>query len=185
MSPFQSWHILQLLDQMKNSGLGNYIVPGLTSSLVGGEKNGKVRLFEQSRDTREFITPHSHRFDFAAIVLYGSVENTLFRLDRAGQPWCASAIDQVCGLDGLRKYVHIREEVPTFWIEETIQYAAGSTYKMDSTEIHSIKFSKGAVVLFFEGPQVTPTGRMLEPWVNGKCVPTFKTEPWMFEKLDG
>lgn len=171
--------------RMRHSGIGNYIVPGLSSYLVGGEKHGKIRLFDATRGTREFITPHSHRFDFASLVLQGQVINTLYTPNSTGEYWCQSRIDQVCGGDGIRKYSHTRENTPSLWMSVSSTYREGEVYSMAHSEIHGILFSKGALVLFFEGPQVTPTGRMLEPWVNGKCVPTFKTEPWMFEKLDG
>ncbi len=49
---------------MANNPIRHYIAPGLTSSLVGGGGHGKVRLFQADRETREWVTPHSHRFDF-------------------------------------------------------------------------------------------------------------------------
>jgi hypothetical protein len=177
---------------MVHNRLDNYIIPGLCSELVGGtsEKTGldrgKVRLFTQTREARDWITPHSHRFDFTALVLAGSVRNTLFcrPLPNAGQgdPWCESVIDQVCGVDGIREYTHKRNNFPTHYVQRHYQYDEGDTYSMTSDEIHSIVFEKGTVVLMFEGPPLTSTSLMLEPWVNGKCIPTFRTEPWMFEK---
>jgi len=53
---------------------------------------------------------------------------------------------------------------------------------MKSTQIHSINFAKGTEVLFFEGPTIMDTSVILEPYVDGETVPTFKTEPWMFKK---
>lgn len=35
------------LQKMSRSPLGNYIVPGLVSSLLGGDGKGTVRLFER------------------------------------------------------------------------------------------------------------------------------------------
>jgi hypothetical protein len=168
---------------MLNNSLRNYIVPGLTSSLVGGNGKGLVRLFQANRDTLEFITPHSHRFDFTCVVLYGDVMNTIFRSGSGyDERWCYSTINQVCGENGLNEYVHIRDDKPSTWRAEAKSYSTGDTYSMKHTEIHSIKFGRNTRVLFFEGPQLTPTSHMIEPWENGKVIPTFRTEPWMFEK---
>lgn len=187
-TPHQRDMLLEAVKPMLRSRLRNYIVPGLTSYLVGGGLYGKVRLFSAERHTREFITPHSHRFDFACFVLKGRVTNTLFTQALYGDPkedaWCLSEINQVCGVDGLEKYVHTRCDEATFWVQEEFVYEAGDVYRMKHNEIHSIQFEKGSEVLFFEGPPVTTTSSMLEPWVNGKVVPTFKTEDWMFDRSD-
>jgi hypothetical protein len=53
---------------------------------------------------------------------------------------------------------------------------------MRYNEIHSIKFSKDAIVLFFEGPTVTDSSFVLEPVVEGEYIPTMTTEPWMFRR---
>jgi hypothetical protein len=169
---------------MRNNPLRNYIVPGLTSHLIGGStKHGQVRLFHSLRQTREFITPHSHRFDFTCLVLAGDVRNTIFRPGYSyNEQWCLSTINQVCGLDGLNEYTHSREDKPSNWRAETTAYTTGDTYSMKYEEIHSIQFDKDTRMLFLEGPQVTLTSQMIEPWENGKVIPTFRTEPWMFEK---
>jgi hypothetical protein len=175
--------ILAAIQPMKHNRLGNYIAPGLTSHLVGGGEFGKVRLFSAERTTMEFITPHSHRFDFTCLVLKGQVHNTIFRRGSDFcEPWCISTINQVCGKNGLLDYVHSRDDAPTFWYPTTDNWKAGDTYSMTHEQIHSIKFERGAQVLFFEGPQLQSTSLMLEPWENGKVVPTFRTEPWMFQR---
>lgn len=175
--------IREAVEPMLHSRLQNYIVPGLTSQLVGGSEYGKVRLFQTDRQARDFVTPHSHRFDFTCLVLSGTVRNTLFLGGGPGVDlWCVSTIGQVCGKDGLLEYVHTREAEPTAWAQETYTYAEGDAYSMRHTEIHSIQFDRGTQVLFFEGPQIIDHSRMLEPWVDGKVIPTFKTESWMFER---
>lgn len=179
--------ILSAVKSMRNSKLSNYIAPGLTSVIIGGPEHGKVRMFEAERETLEFITPHSHRFNFTAVVLKGQAWNTIFRQlsvakKAEGDEWCKSSISQVCGLNGLLDFKHTREDQPTHWRPELRVWSEGATYSMQFMEIHSIKFSKGTRVLMFEGPQIVPTSEMLEPWVNGKVVPTFRTEDWMFEK---
>lgn len=54
---------------------------------------------------------------------------------------------------------------------------------MKAEEIHSITFSRGASVLFFEGPRKTDTSTVLEPVVDGETIPLFRTEPWMYGKV--
>lgn len=172
------------LNEMLNNTLRNYIVPGLNSHLVGGGEFGKVRLFEAIRLTREFITPHSHRFNFTCLVLQGSVRNTIYiRTEHINdEQWCLSTINQVCGLNGLNEYEHHRSNVPSHWRAQTTVYSAGDTYNMTYGQIHSIEFDRHTKVLFFEGPQKVSNSEMIEPWINGKVIPTFKTEDWMFEK---
>lgn len=173
------------IEPMLNNKLGNYIVPGLDSAMVGDQDLlGKVRLFDTSeRATRDEITPHSHRFDFVCLVLRGCVKNAVYWPDATGEQWCVSSITQVCGKEGLNSYTHVREEEPTRFRREDTLYSVGNVYGMRHDQIHSIEFWKGTKVLFFEGPQITDTSHMIEPWVRGKVVPTFRTEPWMFERL--
>lgn len=176
--------IISAVKPMLNSRLDNYIIPGLVSQLVGGAECGKVRLFSTDRTATDFVTPHSHRFDFTCLVLRGVVHNTIFTETTAatGDEWCLSTINQVCGKDGILNYVHERSNSPTRWWQNTSTYQSGDTYSMKYDELHSIQFSRNVRVLFFEGPEVTKQSRMIEPWVNGKVVPTFRTEPWMFER---
>lgn len=183
--------LLRALEPMLNNKLGNYIVPGLSSYLVGGKDHGKVRLFHAERDVEEFITPHSHRFNFSCLVLEGYVTNTLYREVVLGtneynkersEAWCKSTINQVCGLNGILNYTHTRDSRPNYYYSKVTKYTPGDTYEMTHKEIHSIRFQKGSKVIFFEGPQITATSVMIEPWVNGKVIPTFKTEDWMFER---
>lgn len=179
----QMHEIEKALRTMQNNSLRNYIVPGLTSHLIGGGKFGKVRLFHASRNTRDIITPHSHRFNFTCLVLEGMVYNTIYKEGKLGaEEWCRSTIDQVCGEDGLLSYVHIREDKPSLWTKEVNQYTLGETYSMTYREVHSIEFEKGTKVLFLEGPHLADKSVMIEPWVDGRVVPTFKTEDWMFMK---
>ena len=77
---------LQMLKAMANSRLGNYAgIPGLSSSLLGGPKHGRVRLFDCSRAHEESIVPHSHRFDVLCLVLRGAVENHLWHGLKTGK----------------------------------------------------------------------------------------------------
>jgi hypothetical protein len=185
--------LLQQLEAMRHSTVYNYISPGLKSSMVGeGKEGGTVRLMEAERDTIEFpITPHSHRYDFTALVLYGVVENSLYyHEDEVGPqlemvnlgPRQKYAVGYMEGVLG--DYKLIRPNVaPTVFVTQTNRYTAGATYGMKNDEVHSIRFYAGTKVLMFEGPRVKDKVVFLEPWVEGEGrIETFRNEPWMFRR---
>jgi hypothetical protein len=166
---------------MRHSPLRNYIVPGLTSWMIMDNGDaGKVRMFDCSREQQEFITPHSHRFDFTACVLRGSVENTLWvETDDSGADEYYVTRTQYMGEPG--KYEEIGLGASKF-IPDTLTHKEGEWYGMKHSDIHSIKFAKATVVLFIEGRTITTHSHVLEPWINDERIPTMKTEPWMFKK---
>lgn len=173
----------QVIDQlitMRHSPLKNYIVPGLTSWMIMDQGGvGKVRMFENTREQHHFITPHSHRFNFSACVVRGWVENTSWFLGDAGYDIWRLTSMKYDGKPG--KYVpDTYSHAP--YISDSITYEQGAWYSMKYNEIHSIKFSKDAIVLFFEGPAVTDSSYVLEPVVEGEYIPTMTTEPWMFRR---
>ena len=170
--------VIKHLISMRHSPLYNYIVPGLTSWLImdNGEL-GKIRLFESSREQQEFITPHSHRFDFTACVVRGQVENTLW-VEGDGDKYMMTQTKYL-GEPGKYESRPIKEKRYT---TDTLTHVEGDWYGMKFSDIHSIKFSRGAFVLFFEGVSKTNTTYILEPFVDGEHIPTMKTEPWMFKK---
>jgi hypothetical protein len=176
--------LIAAVGPMLNNRLRNYIVPGLSSYLVGGAAHGKVRMFHAERTTRDMITPHSHRFDFTCLVLQGHVRNNVYWPHSGGDAWCLSTIQQVCGEGGVLSYTHVREDKATRFECITKEYGPGDVYSMACHEIHSIEFYRGSKVLFFEGPQIWETSQMIEPWVDGRVVPTFRTEDWMFLRGD-
>ncbi len=167
---------------MSNSPVHQYVLPGLTSSLIGGPQHGTVRLLSSERETREWVTPHSHRFDFACIVLYGMVTNTLFtRCEDQGEEWAPAEMVPTLNTKGLGDY-QLRRHSETVRYRETVdEYRTGESYSMKADEIHAIRFSKGAVVLLFEGPETTRQSLILEPVSNGRRVETFQVAEWMFE----
>jgi hypothetical protein len=178
--------IIRQLISMSHSPVRNYATPGLTSELIGGGEHGKVRIFHSDRDTRHFITPHSHRFNFTCLVLRGSVRNILYvRSDPQGPPsnLYSPALLTPVG-EGMGKYQLTRTLDAQSYDEVSTVYGAGDTYGMRYHEIHSIYFSKDAEVLFFEGPNVTTETTILEPWSNGDVVPTFESPDWMFLRGD-
>jgi hypothetical protein len=164
------------LEMLLHSKLSNYIVPGLDSYMLG-----RARLFENTRVQPTTITPHSHRFDFACCVLRGAVVNTLWLpTDNPlrGDKFAKTTL-QYKGTPG--EYSRLSPDVGTYMPVSTT-YEAGSWYSMRHDEIHAIVFSKDAIVLFLEGQEKTKDTCILEPYVNGKHVPTFSVQPWMFEK---
>lgn len=168
--------VVDLLRRMSNRTLDNYILPGISSSMVGGDGFGTVRLLESERNHEETIVPHSHRFDFQCLVLSGHVENTIWRPGLSGDEFMASSMIYG-GAPG--KYETVELSPGRFTPKRTM-FAPGEWYGMSHDEIHSIKFSRGAMVLFLEGPPKTQETVMLQPFVNGLTIPTMKTEPWMF-----
>lgn len=171
---------IEIIEQMKHSRIDNYAgIPGLTSWMLYKADKGCVRLFEMFREQEEHITPHSHRFDFSCIVISGEVENTLYVNESMWKEDEYVKTDMVYNSVG-RYERGFNETLPLMKKRQT--YFTNETYSMKAEEIHSIKFSKGAKVLFFEGETVTDTNVILEPFVYGEHVPTFKVEEWMFKQ---
>lgn len=76
------YDFLEFYKSMAHSGIHNYVVPGVSSYLIGGTPQGGegcVRLFHCERDQQEAVTPHSHRFNFHCVVLKGQVINRVWR----------------------------------------------------------------------------------------------------------
>ena len=169
---------LQMLKAMANSRLGNYAgIPGLSSSLLGGPEHGRVRLFDCSRAHEESIVPHSHRFDVLCLVLRGAVENHLWHLSPVGDLFTATEV-RYTGKPG-----HLERGTAhpaARYSRMSTRYVHGDFYSMEASEIHSITFSRDALVLFFEGPEQTSETLILEPFVDGVTVPTFQVQPWMY-----
>lgn len=75
-----------------------------------------------------------------------------------------------------------REDDVGRWNYIDSTFSAGECYSMKSKDVHSIYFSRDAVVLFFEGPTISSTSVVLEPVVNGETIKTFEVKPWMFQR---
>lgn len=167
----------------ESARIPNYVVPGLTSLLLD---RGKVRMFESSRNTEEFITPHSHRYDFHCLVLSGTVRNTRY-LAQTGLPpnrnresdfYMRSRLSYG---DAPGKYTLLPGLNPTWFSRSHDVFVQGEWYSMKHDEIHSITFERDAVVLFFEGPVVSNITYILEPFVDGGVINTFKVSDWMYK----
>ena len=174
------------LSLIRNSPMHNYIVPGLTSWLLGrpDPHTGCVRMFTMERRQDTKITPHSHRFDFQCLVLKGSVQNTLYEQTNHVDAMCdAFQMVELTYLGHPGEYVE-RDDKRSFFTRNTRMYSEGETYEMKHDEIHSIEFSSDAVVLFFEGAYVTDKSYALLPVVDGEVIRLLKREDWMFRKGD-
>jgi hypothetical protein len=174
---------VQALMSMAHSPVRNYAIPGLTSFLIGApSQEGTVRLFACDREHQEPITPHSHRFDFQCWVLRGCVRNRIWKAthhhDTEGDRFHMTKL--IYGGD-MGVYTKEPQGVNTYKYVDNV-FEAGECYSMKSHEVHSIYFSRGTLVLFFEGPAKANSSVILEPYVDGEVVPTFKVEPWMFKK---
>lgn len=169
-----------LISHLKNnvsSKIENYVVPALSSLMIG---DAKIRIFEANRDQEYFVTPHSHRYDLFSLVLKGSVKNTIYShadgVEEA-EEYAVSFIEE-SGFDYLVKYSHNAK-----YLKENRFYEEGQGYFMPADFIHTIKFSKDAVVLIFEGKQLQKGSTVLQPVdASGNIIPTMKVEPWMFNK---
>lgn len=176
---------LEIIKSMAHSPLHNYVIPGLTSWVVGqpiapDNKAGCVRLFTCERDHYEPITPHSHRFPFYCRVLSGSVRNILWTpTNRGGGNAYRQSRMVYQGTPGA--YVKEIGEVSNWKTSECI-YEEGDSYWMAAADVHSIFFSKDSAVLFYEGPPESDFNLVLEPVANGQVIETMKVEPWMFAK---
>lgn len=173
---------VEMLLKMAHSPVHNYVIPGLTSSLIGQPSpNGTIRIFENSRDHQENLTPHSHRFDFQCWVLFGYVINRI---------WTAVDYPNINDFDlfqlsrlefgGMGHYATHAICQNAYRYTDS-RYNAGECYSMRAEEIHSIQFSRGAKVLFFEGETRTDS-EIIEPVVDGEVIRTFHVAPWMFKK---
>tara|TARA_R110000851_G_C12822952_1_gene539806 strand:+ start:64 stop:603 length:540 start_codon:yes stop_codon:yes gene_type:complete len=171
--------LANMLQDMKQDKVSNYVIAGLDSYLVS---NGNVRMFENSRNHQDQITPHSHRFNFACLVLEGSVINReWFETSEEEGDFFESTILHYNGKIGS----HTKsKEGRSFYAYLDTKHKEGDCYAMSAQQIHSIQFSKGAKVLFLEGPQITDTSIIIEPVIDGVVIPTYENKPYMFNQGD-
>ncbi|MEO8298767.1 MAG: hypothetical protein ABI574_13270 [Burkholderiales bacterium] len=166
---------------MAHSPVRNYVIPGLTSYLIGSPgPAGTVRLFVNERDHQEAIAPHSHRFSFQCQVLRGAVRNRVWTQCSAG---CGDfyTVSELRYRGNVGSYEKVAIESGRYMHRDEI-HDEGAVYSMRPEEIHSIFFSRGAMVLFFEGPTVADRSILLEPLIDGETVPTGAVLPWMFQR---
>jgi hypothetical protein len=171
-------HLKDLL-AMAGNGLTNYIVPGLESHLFS-----KARVFVNTRKQEAFVTPHSHRYNLACLVLDGSVCNSVYEQSSApsAQRYALSELHSVSA-DEPGKYQAPALIGADNYIVTHTGYREGEWYLLPWHVIHSITFSDDAKVLVLEGPAENDFVTILEPVVRGERVATFRVEPWMFQHI--
>jgi hypothetical protein len=170
---------VERIDQIAHSPIRNYVVPGVTSWLIGERSTkGCVRMFTCERDHVEPVTPHSHRFGFHAVVLHGRVTQRLWRQKWNGDVYRSSVLKYE-GDAGKYQQIPGGSEPWTFSDE---LYGPGDSYSMRPEELHSIYFARGTKVLVFEGPTELGHSTILEPVVDGEVCETFRVDPWMFKR---
>jgi hypothetical protein len=174
---------IDALLRMAHSPVGNYVLPGLTSSLIGAPSDkGTVRLFQNEREHQESITPHSHRFDFMCWVLRGSVRNRLWSKSYSGDREADEYRSTTLRYGGeIGKYTTEPGEVHRWRYADSL-FTEGQCYSMRAHEVHSIFFARRTVVLFFEGPTTADSSIVIEPVVKGETIPTLEVKPWMFKR---
>ena len=176
----------QLIDaqlSMKHDPIRNYVIAGLTSYLLTDPSpHGCIRLFENSRERHNPVTPHSHKFDLTCLVLKGWVKNIIW-----------TKVPTIHHGDKFNRCIITNSGTPGEYDRKTEQniqlfgssqntFKAGDIYSMRHSHIHSIEFSRNAQVILFEGPFITNEISILEPYVDGEVIETMKVEPWMFKK---
>lgn len=169
--------ILEIIRKMQTSKVSNYVIAGLDSYLL---ENGNVRVFKNNRNHQDQITPHSHRFDFTCLVLNGYVINKVWT-ECTGKDGDLFQLSELIYSGDIGEHRKKPISNKSFSFNMTT-YKTGQTYSMKAEEIHSIEFSKGAVVLFFEGPTVREESLIIEPVVNGEVVPTYEKKSYMFKR---
>jgi hypothetical protein len=169
--------------KLAHSPVTNYVVPGLTSYLIGSpSEHGCVRMFHSEREHQECLTPHSHRFDLQSWVIQGSVTNIIWTPTTDEDPNADLYKTTVLNYKGDIGQYTPSEGGVNKWKAFAKRYSEGDCYQMNAEEVHSIRFSRGAIVVIFEGAQVSDSSIIIQPYVNDKLVPTFKVEDWMFLK---
>ena len=185
ISPLAMKQVNQVINSLRSNVIHNYIAPGLDSYLLG-VSGGKIRMFEMTREQEFFISPHNHRFDFACLVLQGMVRHYTYH------PRFSDLDEDILGDENeeyqISTYYPPRNGKPFdvkivdtgYFSRTTTTYVSGDWYHLFRDKYHSIEFSMGARVLFFEGADQAETSNFLEPIINGKVIPTFTLPDWMY-----
>lgn len=181
--------MIDLFLALAHDHVDNYVIPGLRSSMITDlGARGKVRLFQMTRHQCTTITPHSHRYDLQCTVLRGEVRNTTWHpstiqdegdLFKVSEQFLKKGMkpNSLCRYDTYeRNTAPFYAEVQTFRELEDYWIAHG--------EIHSIEFSKGAVVLVVESETKADSSLFIEPVDRGVTIQTMKTEGWMFRRSE-
>lgn len=159
--------ILSMADE--STRIVNHVEHGLDSTLLS---EGMFRVFTANYETQVRL-PHSHKYDFACLVLKGSVLNRTYTpIENSKYKENNELHAEYCvtiQTGQLGDYKFNRQQRQAFQISEKL-HSEGEWYQMTSEDIHTIRFSKGAVVLFIEGPAKTDQVEVLFPYAsNGRA----------------
>lgn len=166
-----------IVEASKHSPLLDYVIPGLTSSLL----DITPRVFEYDGGRHSpfdlegpgYITPHSHRYSFCAIVLEGEVRNTLFEESDEGALYDVRSL-LYRGTPG--SYHLVDDHVRSKFSLQSRTYSEGGVYFMGTSQVHTIEFAPGTKVLMLEGPTVRLESKVLLPVVDGKVINTMERD---------
>jgi len=180
----------KIIESMQTSRVRNYIIPGLNSYLLD---NGKVRMFDSTRQYSGTVTPHTHRFDFACYVLNGEVGNRIYTQvspfeHEESAKWNDSDEFTVRTIgrdinEAFGKYEKniVADEMAVSFTSEITRYRKGDWYSMTSDQFHSIEFDRDTQVIFFEGPEVNKHSKVLLPFMHGETIETMECDKdWMY-----
>ena len=149
----------------RSTRIVNHVEHGLDSTLLS---KGLFRIFEANYETQVRL-PHSHKYNFACLVLKGSVLNRVYKPiennkykenNELHAEYCVAIQTGTLG-----DYKFNKQHRQAFEITEKL-HGEGDWYQMTHEEIHTIRFSKGALVLFIEGPAVTDQVEVLFPYAS-------------------
>jgi len=178
---------LQMFKELESDVLRNYVIPGLKSSLF---EDMTVRMFEQEIVQLREISPHNHRFNFASLVLSGTVHNTIWEEVNNEEAQETDpkyvhemSMSELTYLDNPGDYSKALLYGLTYWKTKTYEYQTGDWYFMTTQDYHTITFDKGTKVMVFQSPDISRQSYILEPVLpNGDTVPLSTIDRWMFQK---
>lgn len=177
----------QLMETMmlhsRPRALRNYILPGLTSyKLADLEGGGMLRVFEMERDQETEVVPHNHRYAFGCYVVHGSVEHTIYGV---------SGCDRSTATHAAMQYNHVGKCIDSEsarFVQATFttrSHGPGDYYALGPTTFHRVRFSRGTVVLFVEGPPDQQYSEVLVPYERGRICSSFVWGDWMMQPKEG
>jgi hypothetical protein len=172
-----------LRDYGPTSVANDYTVPGVNFwELSKCPQTGLKRFgFNAEREPTRYVVPHQHLGGLQFTVLAGTVVNQRFiRPVNKGTLACLWSVSRIKNSpkgvlrldDGpVSEMVALDEEV----------YAIGKEFRLLYSEIHTIRYTKGSVVVFTEGLHQQDAVTILEPLDSmGNPIRMHEIEPWMF-----
>jgi hypothetical protein len=161
-----------------HSVIHNYAIAGMDSYIIGDPAD-RTRLLHMTRHQLDYVTPHSHKTDLTCTVLNGMVINTIFTKGKGGDYFIKTPLIYQ-GEAG--KYVKQKSQAKKMYVLDIKGYHSRQQYSMPYYDIHSIWFTKGAMLLLKSGDVVTDATFILEPYSNFRHVQNFHVHKGLFKK---